>query len=46
MIQFAPHQFTTVVGVFNPLERYVRKLDHFPKDRGENKTHLSCHHLV
>ncbi len=22
------------------------KLDHFPRDRGESKKYLSCHHLV
>ena len=24
----------------------IVKLDHFPRDRGENKKYLSCHHLV
>ena len=31
----------------NPFQKYAQvKLDHFCRDRGENKTYLSCHHLV
>jgi len=36
-----------LVGGFSPthLNKYVDvKLDHFPRDRGENKKYLSCHH--
>ena len=33
-----------LVGGFNPSEKILVKLDHFPKDRGENKKYLSCHH--
>ena len=39
--------FTKLVGGFNPFEKYyIVKLDHFPRDRDENKKCLSCHHLV
>ena len=32
-------------GGFNPFEKYeLVKMGIFPKDRGENKTYLSCHH--
>ena len=36
-----------VGGWTNPFEKYksLVKLDHFPRDPGENKTYLSCHHL-
>ena len=29
-----------------PLKNMLVKLDHFPKDRGENEKYLSCHHPV
>ncbi len=35
-------------GGFNQSQKYCTvlvKLDHFPRDRGENKQCLSCHHL-
>ena len=28
------------------LKNMLVKLDHFPRDRGENTKDLSCHHLV
>ena len=37
---------TTLVGGFNPFEKYLCKMDHFPNFRGENKKYLSCHHQV
>ena len=33
-------------GGFNPLEKILVKLDHFPRVRGENKTCERNHHLV
>ena len=35
-----------LVGGFNPSEKNESNLDHFPNFRAENKTYLSCHHLV
>ena len=35
-----------VGGWTNPLEKYyIVKLDHVPRDPGENEKCLSCHHL-
>ena len=33
-------------GWINPIETYKTKMRIFPNFRGENKTYLSCHHLV
>ena len=33
-----------VGGWTNPAEKMLVKLDHLPRDRGENKKYLSCHH--
>ena len=36
-----------VGGWTNPIEKYAREIGkHFPRDQGENKKCLSCHHLV
>ncbi len=35
-----------VGGWTTQLKNMLVKLDHFPRDRGENKKYLSCHHLV
>ena len=36
-----------LVGGLSPFEKYARQNGFiFPKIRGENKTYLSCHHLV
>ena len=42
------HEIPHLVGGWtNPSEKYAQvKLDQFPRDRGENKKYLSCHHLV
>ena len=37
---------TQLVGGFNPSEKTLAKMDHFPKVRGENNKYLSCHHPV
>ncbi len=29
---------------FQPISKILVKFNHFPKDRGENKKSLSCHH--
>ena len=34
-----------VGGWTTPLKNVIVKLDHFPRDQGENKQYLSCHHL-
>ena len=31
-----------LVGGFNPFEKILVKLDHFPRDRGENKKYLKA----
>ena len=36
----------TLVGGFNPLEKYESNWIYFPKHRGENSKFLSCHHPV
>ena len=36
----------SLVGGFNPFEKYARQNGIIPPSRGENKQYLSCHHLV
>ena len=39
---FEVEQFKKLVGGFNPFEKYAQvKLDHFPKDRGENSKNVN-----
>ncbi len=39
--------FDFLVGGFNPFQKYARQNGNlFPRDRGENKKYLSCHHLA